>query len=321
MGFRILGTGRALPSKCLSNDDLAAFLDTSDEWIVSHTGIKSRYVCTEETLTDLSVSAAQAALANSGVSAGEIDMILYSTCTGDFLVPSMACCVSERLGTSCPAFDINAACTGFVYGLDVAAAYLQAKKANRILFISGDMLTRVTNWQDRSTCVLFGDGVGAAVLTQGESLKYIRLTAKGNSKILYVNGSPANNPLRPAGDLAGKIGNVVMDGQEVFRFAVQTVEKEVKLALDSLGLTPRDIQFFLLHQANKRIIESARIRLKQPESKFPINIDRYSNTTAATIPILLHELLEEGRVKPGDKLLMLAFGAGLTTGTCLIEWQ
>ena len=321
MGIKILGTGRALPQQSMSNDELAAFLDTSDEWIVSHTGIKSRHMCTSESLTDLAEVAAKAALRNSGIGPEDIDLIICATCTADFLTPSLACTIAERLGTTCPAFDVNAACTGFVYGLDVVSAYLGAGKASNVLFIAADMLTRVTNWRDRSTCVLFGDGAGALVATKGGGLKYMRLEARGNTKILHIKGAPINNPLMPAHENAGNCGHVFMDGQEVFKFAVQTVEKEVKLALDSLSLTPEDITFFLLHQANKRIIDSARIRLKQPEAKFPINIDKYSNTTAATIPILLDELVEDKRIKPGDKLLMLAFGAGLTTGTCMIEWE
>jgi len=320
MGIKIIGTGRALPEKCMSNDELSAFLDTSDEWITSHTGIKNRYLCTEESLVHLAEAAARKAMQKSGTKPEDIDLIICATVSGDYLVPSLACCVSELLRTECPAFDVNAGCTGFVYGLDVAAAYITSGKAKRVLFICADMLTKMLNWQDRATCVLFGDGAGALVLSEGSALKYIHLTARGNTKVLYIKGTPPNNPLLPAANMASKSGLVEMDGQEVFRFAVKAVEQEANIAFEKLGLTPEDISFFLLHQANKRIIDSARARLKQPPEKFPTNIERYSNTTAATIPILLDEMVETSQIKPGDRLMAIAFGAGLTTGSCVIEW-
>ena len=318
MGIKIISTGMAIPQQSLTNNELCKFVDTTDEWIVSHTGISNRYICTSESLTDLAESAARTALVNHNIQ--DIDLIICSTVTGDYIVPSLACCLSERLGTNCPAFDVNAACTGFVYGLDVATAYIGSGKAKKVLFVCGDMLTKMTNWSDRSTCVLFGDAAGAMIIEPGDSLKYIRLTATGRPEILHIKGTPPHNPLVDAGENAGKQGYVHMDGQEVFRFAVLSVEKEVNLALETLNLTPDDIKYFLLHQANKRIIESARNRLKQPIEKFPTNIERFSNTTAATIPMLLDELNKDNKLQKGDKLLAIAFGAGLTTGTCIIEW-
>ena len=220
--------------------------------------------------------------------------------------------------TNCPAFDINAACSGFIYALDVASLYLSSEKMKNILIISAEMMTKHADWADRSTCVLFGDGAGACVVTKGGALRYTNLTANGDVKLLSLKSGTGNSPFVCE---KKEPGYLHMEGPEVFKFAVSMIESQARLAFETLGLSPDDIDYFVLHQANKRIIESARTRLKQPQEKFPINISKYGNISSATIPILLDEMLEEGKIKKGDKILMSAFGAGLTTGTCIMIWE
>jgi 3-oxoacyl-[acyl-carrier-protein] synthase-3 len=317
MSLKILGTGKALPNLPVTNEELARIVDTNDEWITTRTGIKSRYICREETLTELCEQASLSALQKAKLPPSEIDMVICSTIGGDYVTPSLACSVLEKLGLSCPAFDINAACTGFIYALDTADAYIASGKANTILIISAEMMSGHVDWNDRATCVLFGDGAGACVVTRGDSLNYINLTADGDTKILNLPSGNGNCPFREHRDL----GHLHMSGQEVFKFAVSMIESQTKLALDNLGLAADDIDYYIFHQANKRIIDSARMKLKQPEEKFPINIDRYGNISSATIPILLDEMLDNGLIQKGTRLLMTAFGAGLTTGICVMTWE
>lgn len=318
MSLKIIGTGHCVPKKIVSNDELATFLDTSDEWITSRTGIKNRHVCTDETLSDLAISAAKNAIEKSGLSASDIDLIICSTIQGDYITPSLACIIQVEIGATCPAFDINGACSGFIYALNVADSFISSNKANNILIVGAEMMSKVADWSDRSSCVLFGDGAGACVVSNGNALKYIHLTASGNIKPLYLHSINGNSPF---GNSDKQENYLYMDGQEVFKFAVSVVEKETMLALEALNINPDDIDFYLLHQANKRIIDSIRTRLKQPEEKFPVNIDKYGNTSSASILILLDEVVSEGKIKKGDTLLMTAFGAGLTTGICVINWE
>ncbi|MCL1878653.1 MAG: ketoacyl-ACP synthase III [Defluviitaleaceae bacterium] len=313
--IKIIGTGRKLPTRAVPNDELAAMVDTSDDWIVSRTGIKNRYVCTEENLTDLAESAARIAIKNARISMQDIEMIICPTIAGDFSFPSLACCVAERLGVKCPAFDINAACSGFIYGMEIAEAFIS--KYKNILIVGADMMSRLVDWNDRATCVLFGDGAGACVVTKGNALKYIRSNSAPDAKMLYAKSRAGNSPFSKD----GTSGFTAMNGQDVYKFAVLSVAEEIKTALAELKLTASDINHFLLHQANSRIIDGVRTRLKQPPEKFPVNIDKYANTTAATIPILLDEMLEEGKINSGDTLMLVGFGAGMTTGTCVMVWE
>jgi len=318
MSLKIIGTGMALPEKRVSNEDLSAFLDTSDQWIIEKTGIKNRFICTKESLTDLAETAGRTALEKAGLKPSDLDLILCSTISGDYTTPSLACCVSQRLSATCPALDLNAACSGFIYALDAAAAYLNSEKAKNILIISAEMMSKHIDWNDRATCVLFGDGAGACVVTKGTALRYINLTADGEIRPLHLKTGTGNNPFRKINEAQEPF---VMEGQEVFKFAVQSIEKEVARALDTLALTAKDIDYFLIHQANQRILDSARIRMKQPDNKFPANIHQTGNISSASIPILLDEMLSEGKIKTGDTLLLTAFGAGLTTGTCVMIWE
>jgi len=318
VGLKIIGTGRMLPLKGIANTQLAAMVDTSDEWITTRTGIKNRYVCTTESLTDLAEGAARKALDNAGLSAAEIDMIICPTLAGDYAMPSLACCVAQRLGVACNAFDINAACSGFVYGLEVAQHFLASGKYRNILIVSADMMSRLIDWSDRSTCVLFGDGAAACVVTVGNAVKYIHNKAEPKWELLYSNSREGNSPFAPS---SSDGGFVQMQGQEVYEFAVRAIPREITTALAAVGMETSEVKYFLLHQANSRIINAARAKLKQPGEKFPVNIDRYANTTAATIPILLDEMLEEGKISKGDTLVLVGFGAGMTIGTCVMEWE
>lgn len=318
MSLKIIGTGKGIPKKSVSNTDLSAFVETNDEWITLRTGIKNRYVCTDESLTDLCQTASLSAMKRAGIGAADIDLILCSTLGGDYVTPSLACALSERLKAGCPAFDINAACSGFIYALDIAALYLNSNKATNILIVCAEMMSKHVDWTDRSTCVLFGDGAGACVVTKGTALQYINLTASGDTKTLCLPSSTGNSPF-----ITNKRENCFlhMEGQDVFKFAVGMIEKETKLALKAMNLSPEDVDYYILHQANRRIVDSARTRLKQPEEKFPVNIDRYGNISSASIPILLDEMLEDGKIKPGDTLYMSVFGAGMTTGSCVMIWE
>jgi len=316
--IKITGMGRAVPEKCVTNDDLAEFLETDDEWIATRTGVKTRYVCTHETLADLSADASRQALEKANLAAGAIDLIICSTLGGDFKTPAHACTVAERIGARCAAFDINAACTGFVYALDVASCYLIAGKAKNVLIICAEMMSTQTDWTDRATCILFGDGAAACVVTSGNALKYMSLSAIPDTTILNLPIDSGNSPF-----IVDKIPKsyLHMQGQEVFKFAVRIVGADVKNALEALNLSVDDIDYYILHQANKRIIDSIRIKLKQPEEKFPINIDKYGNMSSVSILLLLCDMLDEGKIKPGDKLFFSAFGAGLTAGCCVIVWE
>jgi 3-oxoacyl-[acyl-carrier-protein] synthase-3 len=321
MSLKIIGTGRALPETEITNDELSKFLDTSDEWITSRTGIKSRRVCAEETLTDLCERAARKAVGASGLGLSDIDMIICSTIGGDFITPSLACAVAEKLQISLPAFDINAACSGFIYALDMAAAYLSSGRAKNILIICAEMMSRHVDWSDRRTCVLFGDGAGACVVTGGGALRHIILTATGDTKILYRKSAPGNSPFALGGGDDADDGFLHMSGQEVFKFAVNIFETQAKAALGALNMSADDIDYYILHQANKRISDFARTKMRQPEEKFPSNISRHGNMSSVSIPVLLDELLESGKIKRGSRLLMSAFGAGLTAGTCVMVWE
>ena len=316
--IKILGMGRAIPEKCVSNDDLAEFLDTDDEWIATRTGVRTRHVCTDESLVDLSAEASGQALRKANLSAEDIDLIICSTLGGDYRTPAHACVVAEQIGAKCAAFDINAACTGFVYALDIASCYISAGKVKNILIVCAEMMSTQVDWTDRATCILFGDGAAACVVTSGNALKYISLSTIPETTILKMPLDTGNSPY-----ITNKIPKsyLYMQGQEVFKFAVRIVGTDVKTAMEALDLNPDQIDHYILHQANKRIIDSIRIKLKQPEEKFHVNIEKYGNISSVSILLLLCDLAEEGKVKKGDTLFLSAFGAGLTAGCCIMVWE
>ncbi|MDO4800043.1 MAG: beta-ketoacyl-ACP synthase III [Bacillota bacterium] len=317
MGIHILGTGSSLPTRIVDNHELSTRLDTDNDWIVSRTGIRERRIATTETLTDLSVDAARNAMEMAGLTAADIDMVLCTTINGDHITPSLACMVAERLGIKAPAMDLNAACTGFIYALGTAEAFLSTGRFQKILIISAEMMSRHLDWNDRATCILFGDAAGAAIVEGGEALDYIHLTGSEGNRFIEIKSHPGCSPFQQT---LGEKTYLYLDGQEVFRFAVSTVEKEVKRAMQELECTPSDIDYFLLHQANKRIIESARVKLKQPSEKFPTSVERYGNISSASIPVLLDEMVRDHKIERGQKLFLCSFGAGLTAGSAVLTW-
>ncbi len=318
MSLKITGTGRGLPQRIVLNRDLEEFLDTSDKWIRERTGIEERRICVQESLTDLAYEASIKALEAAGKKACDIDYIICSTIGGDYITPSLACSLGQRLGVVCPAFDLNAACTGFIYALDLAQSLLNDKKASSVLVVGAERMSAFTDWTDRSTSVLFGDGAGACLCEPGSALKFLYTDSKGDVDILYSRTGSGNSPF--AKDVSEK-GYLHMTGQEVFKFAVKSFEKHVELATKALEIETDDIDLYLLHQANKRIIDFAGQRLGLDAKKFPINLTRYGNISSASIPLLMDELVRDGKIKKGDKIFCSAFGAGLTSGSCVLEWE
>ena len=315
--MRILGTGSALPEFTLTNDRLTEFLDTSDEWIRTRTGIQSRQIATAENALSLGLTATKAALENAGLAPEDIDFLICSTVQADTVTPSLACILQGEAGLKCPAIDINGACAGFIYALDYADALLKAGKARRVLVVCSEIMSRLVDWTDRSTCVLFGDGAGAAVVDGGENLFASRLSSEGDINPINSYVDPGNCPFVRDGRPMSRIHMV---GQDVYKFAVSHSGSDLQQVVAQSGLQMDEVDCFLLHQANKRILEAVRTRLHQPPEKFPSNVEVRGNTSSASVAILLDELNRAGRFKAGDVLAMSAFGAGLTTGACVIRW-
>lgn len=319
MDFTIAGTGSCLPELTIGNDDFTKFVDTSDEWISTRTGIRRRHFIGGESLRSIADEASRQALKDAGLAAEELDLILCATVQGEDISPSLACLVQEDLGAGCPAFDLNAGCTGFLYALNAAAAYFRSGMVRHILIVCAEQLSRFIDWKDRSTCVLFGDGAGAVILSEGDSLLGIRIGARGQRENLNIPGEGISGPFwNGEKRQEHRIG---MNGREIFKFAVSTVPGEIEAVVRDAGMTADDVDYFLLHQANGRIIDSARTRLRQPEEKFPVNYAECGNTSSASIPILLDGLNRSRRLKKGNILLLCAFGAGLTWGSCVIRWD
>lgn len=319
MSFTISGTGSCLPALTVQNDDFVKFVDTSDEWIATRTGIRRRHFMKDETLSQIAAEAAKKALDNAGFAASDMDLILCATVQGEDISPSLACLVQSELGADCPAFDLNAGCTGFLYALHTAAAYFRSGMANHILIVCAEQLSRFLDWKDRSTCVLFGDGAAAVVLSRGDSLLSVQIGARGQQKDLRIPGKNVSGPFWS--EMEQNQTLIRMNGREIFKFAVTTVQDEIASAVREARLTADDVDYFLLHQANGRIIDSARTRLHQPKEKFPVNYAEYGNTSSVSIPLLLDELNRNHRLKQGNILLLCAFGAGLTWGSCIIRWE
>lgn len=322
---RIIGTGSYVPARVLSNKDLEKMVDTSDEWIVERTGISERRIASEdEAASDLAFYAAEKALQDGGVRPSDIDFIIVATVTPDMLFPSTACLVQSRLGAKGAfAFDLSAACSGFIYALSVADQYIRSGMYRTGLVIGSDVFSKVTDWTDRNTCVLFGDGAGAVILKAEAGSKGIissHLYADGTSwDMLYVPGGGSRIPPEE-GMINNRLQFVKMRGNETFKVAVNTMCSSINEALKGNGLTADDIRLFIPHQANLRIIQAIGKKLNVPMDRFMINLDRYGNTSAASIPIALDEAVKEGRIVEGDHVLLEAFGGGLTWGAVLIKW-
>ena len=323
--IKIVGTGIYTPDKVLTNRDLEKMVDTSDEWIVARTGIKERKIASEDQVTsDLAVIAGQRALKDAGLKINDIDLIMVATSTPDTIFPSTACWIQKGLEADhIPAFDLSAGCTGLLYGMIVSEAMILNGAVRRILIIGAEMLSRFVNWEDRNTCVLFGDAAAAFVLEKSEDesgmLSYY-WKADGNlGELLSMPGGGSRHPASPE-TLEQKMHFLQMKGNEVFKHAVKRMGEAALAALEKAGLTTDDIDYLIPHQANIRIIEATGKRLKLPKEKVFINIQKYGNVSVATIPIGLHELKEEGKLKKGDIIVLDAFGAGFTWAAITYRW-
>jgi 3-oxoacyl-[acyl-carrier-protein] synthase-3 len=322
---RIIGTGSCVPDKVLTNSDLEKFLDTTDEWIVSRTGIRERHIASEgEYTSDLATRAAERALAMAGVRGEEIDLVVVGTITGDFPWPATACLVQKNLGaTGAAAFDVSAACSGFVYALDAAVRRIETGVSKKALVIGAEVLSRAVDWEDRNTCILFGDGAGAVVLEgqEGEhGVLSTHLHADGSYwELLYQPGFGSRFPASEAG-IKERLPFLKMQGNEVFKVAVRSLSEVAQEALAANGMTTADIDLFIPHQANRRILEATAKRLGLGDKQVYINVDRFGNTSGASIPLALDEANRAGRVKDGDIVLLDAFGGGFTWASALLRW-
>ena len=307
-GIRILGTGAYAPEKIVTNDDLAKIVDTSDEWIKQRTGMSVRhYVGDNENHTYLAEMASKEAIANANIHKDDIGVVIVCTVSADYFSPSAACLIQGRLGlpNDVIAIDIGAGCSGFIFGLETIRALMMARNTKYGLIVGAEVLSKKMNMADRSTCVLFGDGAAAAVVELSDSLYSSVIGVDGDEEMINIK-SPD--------------GYIHMDGQGTYKFAVATVPKVIEQAVQKANLTYDEIDYFVLHQANLRIIESIAKKVKQPMDKFVVNIDKYGNTSAASVGLALDEAVKNGKIKKGDKVLMCAFGAGRTWGAVVLEW-
>ena len=316
--MKIIGTGSAHPQCRVTNTMLEQFLETTDEWITERTGIKERLVISSEKLEDMAVIAANKALEDANLTAADIDFIICSNVVNEYVTPALSCIIQGKIGATCPTLDINAACAGFIFAMDMAEDKIRCKKAKNILIVCAEEPSRMVSWENRSTCVLFGDGAGAAVVTEGDELKAIRLTTSSLTDVLYYQRSLEPTPYISKEE---NYEPLVMRGREVFKHAVTNSCRDIRKLLSQTGLQPEDIKYYVLHQANRRIIDSIRNFLGVDESKVPHNVERYGNISSAALPALLDELNRAGKLQKGDKLVFSAFGAGFTTGACVIEWN
>jgi 3-oxoacyl-[acyl-carrier-protein] synthase-3 len=322
----IIGTGSYLPEKVLTNKDLENMVDTTDEWIVSRTGIRERRIAAEDQASsDLAVEASRKALEAAGVTADQLDLIIVATVTPDMMFPATACLLQDRLGAKkAAAFDLSAACSGFLYGIATASQFIQSGMYRYALVVGVDCLSKITNWEDRNTCVLFGDGAGAVVLgpvEEGSGFLSFELGADGSGGDLLKQ--PAGGSRLPASrdTVDGRLHTISMAGREVFKFAVRVMGNAAEEALAKAGMTKEDIDFLVPHQANTRIIDAAVKRFGLSEEKVIINLDRFGNMSSASIPVALDEALHQGRIKKGNTLVLVGFGGGLTWGAAVLKWS
>ena len=319
----IVGVGSCLPEKRLTNADLEKMVNTSDEWILTRTGISERRIVAQgEATSDLAVRACESAISDAGIEPGDIDLLVVATSTPDMLLPSTACLVQAHLGLTCPAFDMNAACTGFIYGLHTASSAIEAGRADVVLLVGADTLTRVVDFKDRRTCVLFGDGAGAAVLRASENpgVRSIVLGAdgKGNSMLKIPAGGSAM-PASPE-TVQTRLHFIQMNGNEVFKFAVRAIPRATRAALAASEIDVSELAWLVPHQANQRILDTIADRLHVPHERVFSNLATTGNTSAASIPLAIDDLYTSGRLAPGNLLALVGFGAGVTWGAAIVEW-
>jgi len=325
----IAGTGSYTPGRVLTNSDLEQMVDTSDEWIVTRTGIRERRIAAHgESTSDLAVRAAEKALEDASVAPEELDMIIVATVSPDTFFPATACYVQSKLGAKkATAFDVSAACSGFLYALQISRNFINSSQVEKILIIGAEKLSAMTNWEDRNTCVLFGDGAGAAVLVRNtreqERSRRVLSAVMGSdgdqTDILVVPGGGSRCPITPE-NVDQRLNTISMVGREVYKYAVNAMKKACEDALHAAGITPQDVSMVIPHQANVRIIEAIVDRLKIPMDRTFVNLDKYGNTSAAAIAIALDEANRSKVIKEGDIVLLVAFGAGLTWAASVIEW-
>lgn len=321
MATGIIGTGSFLPPTIIDNNELAKMVKTDDEWIREHTGIVERHIATDETTSYMATEASLAAIENAGIDPKEIDLIVLATLSPERATPSMSCIVQDKIGaTNATCFDLNAACSGFVYALQTADAFIKSGFAKTALIIGAETLSKMVDWKDRSTCILFADGAGAAIVrdcdhgilssvTRSDGSSGMSLKCKERSTRNFLNKKHEDKHY------------IQMIGPDIFKFAVRKVPACIDVLLDRAGVTKDQVDHFVLHQANARIVASVAKKMDIPMDKFPMNVDHCGNTSSASIPILLDELNREGKFKPGDKIVLCGFGGGLTWGAQLIEWN
>jgi 3-oxoacyl-[acyl-carrier-protein] synthase-3 len=324
MKARIAGTGSYVPARVLTNADLERMVATSDEWIRERTGIRERRIAaTGEACSDLAVQAGKRALAAAGLAATDLDMILVATCTGDYPLPATACLVQHQLGaTKAAACDLSAACCGFIYAFSVADAYVK-NGMRHVLVIGSEVMSAITDWTDRNTCVLFGDGAGAVIVSASDGERGILSThLRSDGALCELIMVPGGGSRTPPSEkvLAEHLQYIKMKGNETFKVAVRTLEEIARATLSANGLRVEDLDLYVPHQANVRILKAVIERLGLPIEKVMLNVDRYGNTSAASIPIALDEAIREGRIKDGSLVMLGAFGAGLTWASAVIRW-
>lgn len=315
--MKIIGTGSAVPALEVSNDDLAKIVETNDEWIVTRTGIKTRHIISDETLRELATQAATRALEDAGIKPKDLDYILCSSTASEYVTPGLSSLVHSDIDADCPCLTINAACTGFIYALQIAQSFIDSGVAETIMILCAEEPSRIVDWSDRSTCILFGDGAGAVIVQKGGKQSHIITRNESLCDVLYYRNNLEPTPFEKR---EKEKCPLVMKGQDVFKSAIRSAVKDINYTLDKAGVKKEEVAFYMLHQANMRIIESISKMTRLDDSKFPHDIEKRGNTSSASIPILLDELNREGKINKGDKIVFNAFGAGFTSGVCLIEW-
>lgn len=306
-----------VPPRAVTNDDLSRMVETNDEWIRQRVGVAERRVSTDEWTSEMATKAAVAALENAGVKPTELDLILAATVSGETISPSVSAMVQHNLGATCPAFDINAACSAFIFLLETAAGFFARGKAQRVLVVGAERLSGILDWTDRSTCIIFGDGAGAAVLANGDGYLDSTLTVAGGDDVIKIPHFPGSSPFF---EREIESPYIHMKGQETFKYAVNAMSGDITTLLTRNALTADDIKYIVPHQANRRIIDFTAKKLGIPAEKFYVNIEKYGNTSSASVPIALDELNRAGALEPGDLVILSAFGGGLANAACLLKW-
>ncbi len=319
MKFRVLGTGSYVPPNSVSNEDLSKFVETSDEWITKRVGIKSRNLSVNDSTEDMAFYAAQKALEESGVDAKDLGMIILATISSNYATPSVACMVQNRLGASCPSFDIGAACSGFVFGLQMAAAQLALNPDMKILILGAERLSSIVDWTDRNTCIIFADGAGAMVVDgNADNMLSCEIHSYGENEVLCAPSVTGTSPYYK-GDKVD-LTTIKMNGKETYKFAVNAMARDIQSVMEKANVTDEDIKLVIPHQANIRIINEAAKRTSISPEKFCSNIEKTGNTSAASVAILLDEVNKAGKLQKGDKVVISAFGAGLCSAACVLVW-